>query len=116
MNPTERVTQDIPKDKPMKPSEHSGKNERSQVDPLMPVKPQLGPRIGQACEKSQLSLEFEHQRQGRGVNDEEEKIDEHRLAFGIDMAVEKHQERSKRMDHEQSRPQNHTVFDAAIHD
>lgn len=116
MNPTKRVTQHVPENKPMKPPEDSSKNEGSQVDPLMPVEPQIGPRIGQAGEESDLSFDFERQWQGRCVNDKEEKIDKYRLAFGVDMAVEKHQERGKRMDHKQCRTQHQAVFYAAIRD
>lgn len=99
----------------MKPSEHSGKNERSQVDPLVPVEPQIGPRIGQAGEESHLSFDFECQGHGRRVKDKEEKIDEYRLAFGIDVAVEKYEERGKRVDHHQGHTQYQAVFRAAIH-
>lgn len=77
MNPTERVTQHVPDHEPMKPPEDSRKDERSQVDPLMPIEPYIGPRIGQACKESDLSFDFERQGQGWCINHKEEKIDEY---------------------------------------
>lgn len=100
----------------MKTPEESGQNEGSQVDPLMPVVPQIGPGISESSEQPDSSFDLKRPGHGRRVNDKEEKIGEHRLAFGVDMAVEKHQERGKRMDDEESRPQDQAVFHAAIHD
>ena len=114
LNPTDRMTRQIPNHEPMKPPKDRGKNEGSQIDSLVPVVPQVGPGVGQAGKESDLSFDFKRQGNGRGVNDKEEKIGKHHLAFGIDMAVEKHQERGKRMDDEQSRAQNQAVLHRVI--
>ena len=73
LNPTECITQQIPNRKPMEPAEERRQNERPQVDPLMTVIPQVGPPVGQAGEKPDLSFDLERQGNGRCVDDEEEK-------------------------------------------
>lgn len=101
LNPTDHISNQVSNNEPMKTTKESSKNEGSQVDSLMPVVPQVGPRIGQAGEESDLPLYFERQGHGRRVNDKEEKIGEYRLTLGVDMAVEEHQERGKRVDCEE---------------
>jgi hypothetical protein len=115
MNPTERVTHQIPNCKPMKTSEYGRQKKRSEVDSLMAVIPQACPRIGQAGEESNLPFYLKRQGNGRSVDDKEEKIGEHPLTLGIRVAIEKHQKRGKRMNHEQGRAENQTVFHRAIH-
>lgn len=106
LNPTNCVAQEKSDDEPVQSSKERRQNEGSQVDPLMPVVPQVGPGVGQAGEQADLAFDLERQGYGRRIKDKEKKIGEDRLAFGIDMTVEKHEERSKRMDHEQRCPQH----------
>lgn len=114
LNPTDRISNQVSNNEPMKTTKESSKNEGSQVDSLMPVVPQVDPRIGQAGKETDLSFDLEGQRNGRSINDKEQKIDEYHLALGIDMAIEKRQERDKRMDHEQSCAQDQAISHAAI--
>jgi len=81
----------------------------------MPLIPQAGPPVGKAREESNLSFYLKRQGNGGSINDKEEKISIQGLAIGTEVAIEKHQERSKRMNHEQGSPQNQTVFDGPLH-
>ncbi len=114
LNPTDHISREVSNKEPMKPAKDCGQNEGPQVDSLMPVVPQVGPRIGQAGKETDLSFDLEGQRNGWSINNKEQKIDEHHLALSIDMAIEKRQERDKRMDHEQSRAQDQTISHGAI--
>ena len=115
MHPPEHVTQQVSDRKPMKTSEHGGQKKRSDVDSLMSVIPQVCPRVGKTGEKFEFPFYLKRPGNGRGIDDKEEKIGEYDLALGIDVAIEKDQERRKRMNHEQCRTQNQAIFPRAIH-
>jgi hypothetical protein len=99
----------------MKSPKYGGKNKCSEIDSLMPLIPKVSPPVGKAREKFNLPLYLKRQGNGRSVDDKEEKINEHGLAFGAGVAIEKHQERCKRMNNEQSSAQDQTVFYGVIH-
>jgi len=92
LNPSERVSDNVPDRKPMNAAEERRQNKRSEVGSLMPVIPYVGPPVAKAGEKSELSFKIEGPGKGRSVDDKEEKIGEHSLAFGAGVAIEKHQE------------------------
>jgi len=98
----------------MKTSEYSRQKKRSDVDSLMRVIPQACPCVGKTGEESELRFYLKRQGNSRSIDDKEEKIGEYDLALGIDVAIEKDQKRCKRMNHEQGRAQDQTVFPVRI--